>query len=305
MLHKVMVKKLGMVLLAVSASALLSGCLVEQKDPEDVVKISRSTDTLRIYKAGDYIDYDVTAVINTQTSTTIQYGTLHIKWDNAGELTNPTPPTDAYPVLKETSTLTYDGNTEPDAEVIRYISQVTTAPVDFNDPGIGSIILHAIDEPVDDTDYWPYLDGDAVPTSPVIRPVIFESPLYVGRPPFPASYSIMECNTGQCAQEIYNFTDTNFAVVGETQEVTTDLGIFSDPFELSFSGGIIPDTSAPAISFIGDIRDVCGTSTEIINHTGNMFVVPEIGMIKMDNTCSNASGENVIYTITLSDTSVY
>ena len=100
------------------------------------------------------------------------------------------------------------------------------------------------------------------------------------------------------------FTDTNFEVVGDTQEARTDLGIFSDPFQLNFSGGTVPNTGAPTISIIGDIRDACGTSTEYISHSGNMFVVPEIGMIKMINTCTNdSSGENVFYTITLSGTS--
>ena len=304
MLHKVMVKKLGMVLLAVSASALLSGCLVDKKKPEDVVKISRITDTLRIYQAGDFIDYNVTAVISLNNSDPVfQYGTMRIKWENTADLTNPTPPTDTYPVLKETTTLTYNGSTQPDATVTRYISQINTDPTG---PDQGSIILHAIDDAVDDKDYWPYPDGDATSTSPVIRPVIFASPLYVGRS-FPASYSIMECNIGQCSQEIYNFTDTNFAVEGVAQDLTIDFGIFSDPFELSFSGGTLPDLQAPdTVSISGDIRDACGTSSEYISHNGNMFVLPEIGVIKMVNTCSNnSSGESVIYTITLSDTSFY
>lgn len=302
MLHKAMVKKLGMVLLAVSASALLSGCLVDKKKPEDVVKIARTTDTLRIYQAGDFIDYNVTAFINTQTSTTTQYGVLRVAWTNTGFLPDPHSGQDIIPDLKEITTLTYDGSTQPDATVTRYISQVTTAPVDPNEPGIGSIILHAIDDPVDDKDYWPYPDGTTSQTTPVISPIIFGSPLSIGKS-FPASFSIMECATGLCAQEIYNFTDTTFEVVGDTQEARTDLGDFSDPFELSFSGGTVPNTGAPTVSIIGDIRDACGTSNDYISHSGNMFVLPEIGMIKMDNTCSNSSGESVIYTITLSGTS--
>ena len=296
--------KLVMFLLLMSVSILLSGCLVDKKKPEDVVKISRTTDTLRIYQAGDFVDYYVTAVINTQASTTVRYGTLRIQWDNTADLTDPITPTETYSVLKETTTLTYDGSTQPDAIVTRYISQVTTAPINPSEPGIGSIILHAIDDPADDKDYWPYPDGTTPSTSPVIRPIIIKSPLVVSST-FPASYSIMECNNGLCANEIYNFTDTNFTVVGDTQEVTTDLGIFSNPFELSFLGVTVPAVGAPAVSFLGDIRDACGTSADRITHSDNMFVMPEIGMVKMNNTCTNiTSGESVIYNIRARDTNI-
>jgi hypothetical protein len=296
MLSKLMLKKLGMILLAMSISALLSSCLVDKQ--KVVEKIARKTDTLRIYQENDWIDYNVTVV---NGSATPQYGTLRIQWTKPADLTDPITPTTKYPVFKETTTLTYDGSTQPDVIVVRYISQVKTTPMVSGDPGIGSIILHAIDDEVD-KDYWPYPDRFTPSTSPVISPMIFKSPLSVGSS-FPATFSIMECTSGQCAQEIYNFTDDTFVIVGDTREVTTNLGIFSDPFEINFTGGIVPASSAPAVTFLGDIRDACGTSAERITHNGKMFVVPEIGIIQMTNTCIDPLGASVSYIITVRDTS--
>ena len=296
MLHKVMVKKLGMVLLAVSASALLSGCLVDKKKPEDVVKISRSTDTLRIYQGGEWIEYDVTAVTNG----TPRYGILRIQWDETAVLTDPITPATTYDVLKETTTLTYDGNSSGDPDLIsaRYISQVNTSPVAA--PNQGSIILYAIDDEVD-ADYWLYPESSSPSNTPVITPTIFESPLSVGSSA--QSFSVMECDptANQCANEIYRFND-DISVVDNAREITTNLGIFTNPFELSFSGSTSPG-GATAIEFLGDIRDACGTSADQIIHNGNMFVMPEIGMIQMTNQCQNISGEIVNYIITIRDTS--
>ena len=202
MLRKRMLKKLGIVLLAVSASVLLSSCLVDKQ--KVVEKIARKTDTLRIYQDRDWIEYNVTAIASSLTSTTTQYGTLRIQWNNTtSELHEPINNTLITPVLKETTTLTYDGNSEPDVRIDRYISQVDIGPTD---PNQGSMILYAIDDiaSTPPVHYWPYPDSNTSSTSPVISPVIFKSPLYTGSS-FPATFSMMECDLGQCAQPIYNF----------------------------------------------------------------------------------------------------
>lgn len=300
MLRKLMLKKLGMMLLAVSISALLSSCLVDKQ--KVVEKIARTTDTLRIYQDNDWIDYNVIEI--DLASGTNRYGTMRTIWKSSADIHDPIDGSPISPDLKETTTITYDDNYtgDPNAIATRYISQVKTAPMVSGDPGIGSIILHAIDDELD-ADYWPYPDGVTPSTSPVISPVIFKSPLFIGSS-FPASFSIMECSLGQCAQPIYNFTDTNFDVLGDTDEVTTNLGIFSNPFRLHFYGNTVRTADAPAVSLLGDIRDACGTSDDNINHTGDMFVVPEIGMIKMISECkNNTSGAYVRYIISATDTS--
>lgn len=293
---KRMLKKMRVILLATSISALLSSCLVEKKDVET---ISRTTDTLRIYQAGDYIEYDVIAVTSLPTGNTTKYGSLRIQWDGTADITDPISGLLISPDLKETTTLTYDGSTEPDAIATRYISQTNTDPAD---PNQGSIILQAIDDPLD-ADYWPYDPANTGNSgSPVISPVTFNSPMVIGVDS-PLEFSVMECAASSCANEIYQFNDDTFNVVGDTREITTNLGVFSNPFEVSFSGGTFP-VGTIALEFLGDIRDACGTSSDRITHNGNMFVMPEIGIIQMTNQCSNlTSGSIIFYTYTISNTS--
>jgi hypothetical protein len=304
MLSKLMLKKLGMILLAMSISALLSSCLVDKQ--KVVEKIARTTDTLRIYKPNDSIDYDIR--VDDVGSGTTQYGTLKVKWESTAAPIDPITPTATYiyPVLKETTTLTYDDNTSgyPDVSIVRYISQIDTVPAG---PNQGSIILHAID---DGTGlYWPYDPADVgIIGSPVIAPIIFDSPMALGVTPpnSPLEFSVMEgCAPTQCGSEIYRFRD-NFAVEGDTREITTDLGIFTNPFELSFSGGSTPK-GILALEILGDIRDACGTSSDQVSHSGNMFVMPEIGIIKIENlqctNYSNSPSTTLYYTITARATS--
>lgn len=302
MQHRSMVKKIGMVLLAASASLLLSSCLVE-KD-KIVEKIARKTDTLRIYQNGDFIDYNLTAIIGSNGIPSTQYGTVRIKWESIAELQDPITLANivsTYPVLKETTTLTYndDGNSTPDATVVRYISQINADPPDLAQ---GSMLLHAIDDGTDQ--YWPYPSNTTTPTNaPVIRPVILESPLVIGVNS-PYDYSILQCsNPSLCETKIYQFTEQTLNVVGASREVSTNLGIFSNPFEITFVGNTLPAPGS-TIEFLGDIRDACGTSSDQISHNGTMFVIPEIGVIRMDHTCTNnTSGNSVTYILTVRDTS--
>ncbi|MDT8383121.1 MAG: hypothetical protein RRB22_01765 [Gammaproteobacteria bacterium] len=290
-----------MVLLATSASLLLSSCLVE-KD-KIVEKIARKTDTLRIYRDGDFIDYNLTAIISANGDIPVtQIGSVRILWESIAELQDPITLANivsTYPVLKETTTLTYEGNDIPDATVVRYISQVNT---DSADPDQGSMLLHAIEAAGEK--FWPY---DPTTTSnsssPVIRPVIFASPL-ISMPSSPYAYSIMECNSpGLCDTKIYTLNENIFAVVGDTREISTNLGIFSNPFQINFSGTTTPN-GEQAIAFLGDIRDACGTSSDQISHNGEMFVIPEIGVIRMEHDCTiSPSGNSVHYILTVRNTS--
>jgi len=289
-----MLKKPGMILLVISISALLGSCHIKQ---EDEVTISRTTPNLRVYQPNDFIEYNVTAIINSDA---VNQGTLRVKWTATGDLTDPIDGATLYPVLKETTTLTYEPNsTEPDVTIIRYISQ----------DSVGSITLYAIGDGNDL--YWlydPANTGDL--TSDIIRPVIFDSPMDRTTPPpnSPLEFSVMEnCGDtpGLCGLELYEFNDS-FTIVGDTTQVTTNIGKFSNPFEIKFSGTTIPNNS-PTVSFYGDIRDACGTSTDQISHNGSMFVIPEIGIIRMTNLCQNfttGGGEQVNYIITLSSTNI-
>ncbi len=300
MQNSTILRKCVIILLAVSIGILLSSCLVKKKDVE---KISRTTDTLRIYQSGDFIEYNVSAV--SGLTGTISQGVLHIQWENNEDLIDPIDPDIRHTVLKETTTLTY-GDTI-DATVIRYISQIDTDP-----PGLsqGSIVLHAIDDGADL--YWLYdVDNKDIPTSAVITPIIFDSPMAVGNllSSSPLAFSVMEgcgtiSNPNLCGTEIYQFNDS-FTVDGDSQEITTNLGIFSNPFRLSFSGGILPAGSL-ALSVLGDFRHACGDSSETLSHNGNMFVMPELGIIQITNLCRVIEGttDDVNYTITVRNTNI-
>ena len=294
--------KLWTLLLIASISTLLSGCLVDKKKAED--KISRSTDTLHLYQSGEWIEYEVIEVKQTGMADNTRYGTMHVKWENTGDLNNPNEPGIISPGFKETTTITYDDNIsgEPDTTVIRYISQIT-ATAALNQ---GSIILHAIDDGINQ--YWPYDSTEAAAlnyNAPVINPVILESPLSFSNT-LSSAFSVMECNTGLCNNEIYAVSD-NVNTVGDSREISTNLGIFSNPFQLSFSGGTTL-RGTPALNFIGDIRDACGTSADTVTHFGSLFVMPEIGIIKIENNqCTNTStipSTIIYYTITARDTNI-
>ncbi len=301
-----MLKKMGMILLALTITPLLSSCLVEEKDVET---IARTTPNLRLYQAGDFIEYNVNIIIG---SGAINQGTLHVKWEQTPDLIDPIDNNITHPelaettLLKETTTLYESDGIEIVAAVIRYISQDSD----------GNITLYAID---DGTGlYWlyePANTGDL--SSDVFLPVIFNSPVVITTVDnstlnSPLKFAVMEgCGetAGLCGIDIYEFSD-GFHVVGDTTSVTTNMGIFSNPFEITFTGGTIPSNS-PAIAILGDIRDVCGTSSDQVSHSGNMFVVPEIGMVQMTNLCQNFSTgggigqiEEVRYIINLSDTNI-
>ena len=304
-----MLKKPGIILLALGISTLLSSCLVNQKDVETS---ARTTDKLRIYQAGDYIEYAITAVVNTGTSTTVSQGILRVQWDENADLPDPHDNNIKYSVLKETTELTYEeGSSETNATVVRYISQSTYEGTnETTDKSTkGTITLYAIDGGT--ADYWLYdPDNVGTPSSNIILPIIFDSPMKIGMAPpntslsSPIDFSVMEdCDSGVCGTEIYNFNDS-FNIVGDTTSITTNLATFSNPFEITFSGGA-QSKNAPNIEFLGDIRNACGTSAHTINHSGNMFVMPSIGIVQMNNFCQNIlTGNNVNYIMTLNNTNI-
>jgi len=281
-----MLKKLGVIFLVTSISVLLSSCHIKQKDVET---IKRTTENLRVYQPNDFIVYNVTALTNSATPSR---GTLRIEWDTTADLLDPIDNTTQYRVLKETTTLTYEEDSiETGATIIRYISQDTD----------GNITLYAIDDGL--LRYWLHDPDDTGNLSANIStPVIFNSPVTITSNP-PVHFTAMEgCVSGSCKSEIYTFGD-NVEIVGDTTEVTTNLGKFSDPFQINFSGESTAN-GASTVSVVGDIRTACGTSMDNISYTGTMFVVPEIGIVQMTNLCQNPTDSQVQYIITIDNTNI-
>ena len=97
----------------------------------------------------------------------------------------------------------------------------------------------------------------------------------------------------------------NQNVVGDSVAITTNLGVFVNPFQIIFSGSANPSSGSLPVTF--DIRNVCDTGITEHGYSGNgiMYVVPEIGMIEMENTCRKViSNESVIYNITIRSTNI-
>ena len=305
-----MLKKSGLrlsaLLLIIGISVFLSGCLVKKKDPSEIETIARTTDYWRVYQAGDWIEYDLQEVDTNTVTTTL--GVLRVDWGPVVFLTDPTDSNIIYQALKETTSITYDGNngSDPDVAIIRYISQINETPADSNQ---GRIFLHAIDDGTDK--YWPYASGTVFPTSnPASAPVLFDSPMAIGVPPEndDKAFSIAQCDIGQCNPEIYRYHDISIEIVGDTTSVeNTPLGNFSNPFQINFGGSSIPQ-NAEALTFVGDIRDVCGDISDTILHgnnvnVGRFFVFPEIGIIKMENSCQ-VGADIILYTATIRGTNI-
>lgn len=284
-----MLKKLGMVLLAVSIGALLSSCLVKKKDPADITTtFTSTTNILRPYQSGDIINYRV-QVANPDGSQ--QSGTLQIKWEATGELPDPLS-NDTFPVLKETTTLTIDGN---DDGLVRYIEQDNTALSATE----GSMFLRAFATPTPSVYDW--LSPDLPPTSNLQRFEIFRSPLTMaGQIPLDKFYVAGDCSGTSCPTRLALAQSRTFQVTAINQTVDIPgTGIFQNAFKVQYNGTI----NREGTSSLYDILDVCGSAGNITSHETELFVVPEIGVVKMTNTCTEQGSSPVIYFITLDTTS--
>ena len=278
------------ILLAFISITALGGCLVKKQDP---VLIARTTDNLRVYQPDDYINYFVTAttvpLIGTPSTLT---GTLRVEWIQHADLIRPVTGT-PVPVIQEVTTLNLGGAASNEGTV-RYISQ------DAN----GEITLHALEAPGTDVHYW-LSDLGVGDLSTTASSVFFYSPIVPGIKPQTNFVVMDDCEgNANCASEVGRYIDDQ-NVVGDSVSVTSNLGIFVNPFQINFSGSSTPSPAPLPITF--DIRNVCDTNITQHGDAGNgrMYVMPEIGMIRMENTCRSViSNDVVIYTITISNTNI-
>lgn len=288
------IRPVGAFLLVSLLVSSLTGCLVKKKD---LKKISRTTDNLHIYQPGEYIDYDVTATRYSRFGDySVQTGTLRVEWKQHNDLIVPlTGGAVSIPVIQEINTLNING--AANAGNIRYISQDNTTD-------IGQVTLHAI-EAIDAEDhYWLNTNGDAS-LSTIEDFITFKSPMVISGTTNNDFYILDGCpiDGTECLSSVGHFTDS-LEVVGDSNEITTNLGVFINPFQINFSGNYAP---TPPTFPIVDIRQVCTEGTTVTtSYNGTMFVMPEIGMIQMSNTCydQGGSGDTVYYTITLRSTNI-
>ena len=288
--EKVLMKRIFRIaVLAIISAATLSGCLVEKKD---LVQIARTTNELRVYQDGDFISYNVTATtIPLIGIPTTQNGTLTVQWSQHDDLTRPVTLT-PVPVIKETSTLNLGGATNEGT--VRYISQD-----DLLNPG--QITLHALE--AGSLRYW--LSDDATDLDTTASSIFFYSPIIPGIKPRTDFFAMDDCEgNANCNSGIGRYIDDQ-NVVGDSTAITTSLGKFLNPFQINFSGSSTPSPAPLPVTF--DVRNIC--DTDITQHgdagIGTMFVMPEIGMIRMENRCRRVlSSDIVIYTITIRSTNI-
>lgn len=285
-----MLKKPGMILLAVGISSLLGSCHVEQKD----VEIFESTDnTLRIYQPSDVINYRVQ--ISSPNGT--QFGTLKIEWADPDQAIQNPLTQETYSVLKETTTLTIDD--EEPSELIRYIEQ---------DSDNGSMFLRALDTAVANNYYW-LSKREAVPPDTLERFEIFRSPMPDDSSlPLPGEinlndfYTLGDCTGTDCPTRIAFSSFRTFQVTARGQRVETIAATFTNAYTVSYRATVNREATTPLL----DILAVCGESG-ITAHDATLHIVPEIGIVKIENTCTDLSAtgaSSVIYIITMERTNI-
>jgi len=289
-----MLKKLGMMLLAVSIGTLLSSCLVKKKSPDQITTFTSTTNQLRIYQPFDTIYYNVQVDSALSGS---QSGTLQVEWRDTRQITDPlASPTQQYSVREETTTLSISdgvGGTN-DEQLVRYVEQ---------DNITGSLYLRAFPTQTRDVYYW--LSPTNPPTSMLQRFEIFRSPLAMaGTIDLGAFYVASDCSDRQQCQISEALAQSRLFTVTAINQ-TVDIpgtGIFKNAYRVKYDATTNRQATAPVF----DILDVCGslgnfTST---SHSATLDIVPEIGVIKMVNECTDsASNSDVIYTATLDHTS--
>lgn len=269
------------------ASVLLSGCLV-QKDKKPAKTYQSSTNTLHTYVSGNVITYDL-----TKYSDPPEFGTLEVKWEQAALLQDPFSTTTSYSVLKETTSIYSNGNTSPDESTVRYIEQGST----------GSLFLRAIHDitsqlPTDN--YW-LSDQATVPSGTLDRVEILHSPFTLGDS-LQIDFDVMEgCSGSSCLQSLGHFS--NHLDTADTAVVSgTRYGTFSNAYLVSYQG-LVTTTAFPLPFF--DFVDICHTTGSASTlHSGSFYIFPEVGVIKIENSCTSGTNQVVNYTATLRNTNI-
>ncbi len=313
--HPRMIAAIALVTLTAVA---LTGCLVTKKEQESVYE-ERKSENLRIYKQGDWIQYNVIATSLSGTSTgNAQAGTLKISWGNYIPLTSPDNNAsnggNPYDVIEKRYLFCLDGAfCEPtETMVIQYVHQDDSTTDTTPDPTTdGTERLVAMgSHPTNGQYYWLNTTGGrtVAPANPDNNvtggqePVItLKSPLSINDTIYTVEYYLMDgCILGaaSCQSDVGRFKNS-INVVGDGTKISTNIGNYANPFQVNFSGDVFPDNDVDGqLPLTFDIFDLCsdGYST----HSGSMYIVPEIGVIQMRNTCTDsATGDITLYDITV------
>ena len=304
--HPRMIAAIALITLTAVA---LTGCLVTKKEPEP--PSYRKSDNLHVYQQGDWIRYNVFAtIIAGSGSNDYRSGVLEIRWDDYAFLPSPdgnlSNGGNNYEVIKKRYLFCLDGASciPTETRVIQYIHQddpVTTTAGTERLVAMGG--LPALQY------YWLNTTGGSAiaPANPnnditggQETVITLKSPLFI-TDEYMVDYFLMDnCYTGApgCQDNVGEFTNL-IKVVGDGTQVNTNIGNYANPFEITFEGRVVPDTDVGGqLPLTFDIFDLCTDKNS--EHSGSMYIVPEIGVIQLRNTClDTGTGDIILYDITV------
>lgn len=258
-------KKIIISLIGLSSMALLlSGCLVENKDPPPL--IDRTTDNLRLIQPGDRIVYAITGTRTNNFVPTSVAGQMTVEWFE-DFIEDPHNAPNTISVLREETVLTFNqggGNT-----FIRYITQDQTT---------GSISVHA---------YYNKQDlvyvGAFGPTPYTYEPIeVVSSPIQMVNSAF--SYRVLDCVPGNAQCEVPSLRALTEAVEYISEyDITTTGGRRYNTLYFTYTGrppeGVSPSLPAPL-----DYRMTC--HPDALEFDGEYYYFPEVGLVEFFSSCT-------------------
>lgn len=301
----------------------LTGCLVKKKEPEP--PYYRKSDNLRVYKQGDWIRYNVFATTTAGPSIgDFRSGILEVQWGNYSPLTSPDGNVsnggEPYDVIEKRYLFCLnDAAGTPciptETRVIQYIHQddpKSDPNITLATAGTERLVAmggHPNFSPSQPQYYWLNTTGGrssapANPDNDIIggqEPVItLKSPLFINDV-YTVEYFLMDgCVIGvtNCQSDVGRFTNS-IKVVGDSTQINTNIGNYANPLEINFNGKVIPDVNVgDTLPITFDIFDLCTYKQS--EHSGRIYIVPEIGAIQMKITCKDSiSGNAILYDITV------
>ena len=265
-MHRLRVyKKLLISLIGLSSmTLLLTGCLVENKDPPPL--IDRTTDNLRLINAGDRIVYAITGTRTNNFVPTSISGQMTVEWFE-DFIEDPHNQNVQIQVFREETVLTFNqggGNT-----FIRYITQDQTT---------GSISVHA---------YYTKQDlvyvGAFGPTPYTYEPIeIVSSPIQMANSTF--SYRILNCVPGNSQCEVPSLraiTEANEYI--SEYDITTTGGRRYNTLYFTYTGRT-PEGVSISLSSPLDYRMSC--YPDAFEFDGEYYYFPDVGLVEFFSSCT-------------------
>ncbi|WP_455206684.1 hypothetical protein [Kaarinaea lacus] len=246
-----------------SLAVMLSGCLVENKDPPPLV--DRSTENLRLIQPGDRIVYSLAGTVTVSFVPRTVSGTLTVTWSN-DQIEDPHNYPNVIQVLREESVVQYDqgGGTT----TVRFVTQ---------DPD-GSLYVHAYY----DQSRIVYMGDVASPTYQPIQ--VVSSPMEMANSGF--SYRIQQCVNTQTT-----CVEPSIKIINELNEyrnevdLTTRAGRRYNTLFYTYTGSYLQNNGTLPAPL--DFRTICDANA--ISFEGEYYYFPEVGLVEFFSSCTGTN----------------